>query len=992
MPSKTLFFNFFLACLLSMPLLLSGQESPQKHWVDSVYHQMNLDQKIGQLFMVAAYSNRNEQHAKDIEQLIEKQHIGGVIFFQGGPVRQAQQTNRYQSVSRIPLFVAMDAEWGLGMRLDSIADFPYQMTMGAIQNQRLVYDMGKEIARQMKELGVHINFAPVVDINSNPANPVIGRRAFGEDTTLVSKLGIAYMKGLQENGIIACMKHFPGHGDTGKDSHYDLPVVKHKAERLRRIELAPFRKMIDAGVMSAMVAHLQVTALDSTPKHPASLSPKIINELLKDSLKFHGLVFTDALNMKGVTKGRNPGEIELEALKAGNDMLLFPVDPALAIKKIKKAVESGELPFSLIEERVKKILYAKYWANLHKTSPIKISGLLERLQTPVEQTIRRRLYEEAATVVKNKHNGIPIRQLDTLSLACVSFTKKKSNTHFQNALSRYAPFKHFQAGLGTFSYAESDKLFTQLKPYNAVIIGIHQLLSRKNGYGLSKSVRLLIKRLQLEGKQVTVSLFGKAYALQAIERADQILCLYENTELAQNAAAEVIFGALPAKGRLPVSAGSFGFGSGLGTAGLRRLAGGTPEQVGLDSKKLGQIDSLVRLALDSGATPGCQVLVAKNGRVVYEKAFGYFTPQKKRQIVPKSIYDVASVTKVAATLQAAMFLEGRGLININDKASKYLPEIDATNKKDITLAEMLTHQGGLIPFIPFWKETVSDKNTESRWYRNRESSSYSVPVAPKLFAHHSLPDSIWKWTLAADLREPQKSKSPYRFDYKYSDHGFYILRRIVEKLTNQPMQDFLEQNVYHPLGLQSTGFLAWKKFPFKRIVPSEKDGYFRRQEIKGYVNDPVAAMAGGVEGHAGLFSNAYELAVILQMCLQDGSYGGNRIFPKGTIDRFAFAPFKESNNNRRGIGWDKPLHNGDGPSSVWASDRSFGHLGFTGISAWADPEENLIYVFISNRTYPDSENKKLIELNIRTRIHDLVYEALVKPRQNYTPLRKHLVN
>jgi len=351
-------------------------------WVDSVLQGLSVEERIGQLFMVAAYSNKGEVHWQKIAELITQHHIGGLIFFQGGPLRQASQQNYYQALAKVPLLIGMDAEWGLGMRLDSTIQFPRQLMLAAISDRQLIYDMGKEIARQCKRMGIHINFAPVVDINSNPNNPVINDRSFGENKINVTQKSIAYMRGLQENGIIACAKHFPGHGDTENDSHKTLPVIRHNKARLDSLELYPFKKLIDKGIKSIMAAHLFIPAYDKTANTASSLSKNVITDLLKNHLGYEGLVFTDALNMGGVSNYFAPGEIELKALLAGNDILLFPQDVPTAISKIKEAIEQGLISLDKIDSTVRKILFAKYWAGLHDYQPIKIAHLYEDLHPP----------------------------------------------------------------------------------------------------------------------------------------------------------------------------------------------------------------------------------------------------------------------------------------------------------------------------------------------------------------------------------------------------------------------------------------------------------------------------------------------------------------------------------------------------------------------------------------------------------------------------------
>lgn len=953
------------------PYVLSDRE--QEYWVDSVYNSLSETQRLGQLFNIAAYSNQTEKQYAALEDLIAKYNVGGLTFFQGGPVRQAILTNRYQAVAPTPLLIAMDAETGVGMRLDSVFSFPKQLTLGAIKDDAIVYAMGKEIAYQFKRLGMHINFAPVVDINSNPNNPVIGTRSFGENKDNVSHKGIAYMKGLQDHGIIASAKHFPGHGDTGTDSHYELPVIRHDRDRIQAIELSPFRHLIKDSLMSVMVAHLGIPAYDPTPNKASTLSNQVVNELLKKELGFEGLVFTDALNMKAVSKYYKPGEVDVLALRAGNDILLLSEDVPEAIKRIKQALKSGILDKKEIESKVKKVLRAKYWAGLHRYEPVNIDNLIADLNRPEAQAIKFKLYQEAITVIKDQNDLLPIQALDTRYFASLSIGSDQQ-TKFQEALKKYAPMAHFTLPKGKHDEQQYNDLMDKLKHYSTVIVGFHNLTNaRQHDYGISQDDLLFVKALQDQDIQVIVVVFGNPYSLSFAEDINTVICAYESDDYAQSIVPQVIFGALEATGSLPVTA-SVNTREGLGET-VRpngRLAYALPEHVGMSSSTLKAIDKIMHEAIEDQATPGGQVLVARNGVVVFEKAYGYHTYDSITAVTTETVYDVASVTKVAATLQAIMFLEGRGLLDLQEKVSTYLPELKRTNKEDIIVQDVLLHQAGLRPYIPFWQKTVDDFGVKPEFYSVYPKPNFSHQVAYGLYAYNALADSLWQWTINSELRTKKKKKEPY--DYRYSDLGFYILQKLAIKLLNQPMTDFLEQNFYAPLGLSTLGYLPLCRLPIDRIAPTEHDTYFRNDLICGMVHDQGAALVGGVAGHAGLFSNANDLAILMQMNLQDGYYGGTHYLPKGTIDKFNQT---KGTDNRRGLGWDKPeLDTPHGPTSHFASPKTYGHTGFTGTAVWVDPEFNLVYIFLSNRVYPDAGNAKLIQNNIRTRIQDIIYQAM----------------
>ncbi len=951
-------------------------------WVDSVLNTLDEDARIGQLFMVAAYSNRDNSHLNELRKLVKNQGIGGLIFFQGGPVRQAIMTNTLQAEAGVPLFIAMDAEWGLGMRLDSIPNFPRQMTLGAIQDNQLIYTMGAEIARQCRLLGVHINFAPVIDVNSNPENPVIGSRSFGEYKINVAEKGIAYMRGLQQNGILACAKHFPGHGDTNADSHLTLPVIKHDKERLKSIELYPFEQLIKDSLASVMVAHINIPALDNRPNTATTLSPAVVTNLLKKEMGYQGLIFTDALNMKGVSDFYKPGEVDLEAFKAGNDVLLFPEDVPTAVRKIKRAIRRGEINQKEVDERVKKILTAKYWAGLNRFKPIDTTNLISKLNDPIADLIRQKLYENSVTVVRNFRNQLPVRQLEDRTFASVTLGATPSGTlpypgavhgnTFSNTLSEYAPFTHYPMPEEA-TREELDALFDKIMLYDYVVVGVHGM-SRlaKEEFGLSKAQQAFIERLKRK-PNVIISVFGSPYSLGYFEESHNLICGYEDNEYTQRIVPAIIFGGLKAKGKLPVSvSGMVRRNMGENTRDLGRLSYATPEDVGMDSETLAKIDKIAEEAIRLEATPGCQILVARKGSIIYHKSFGHLSYDSLQPVTNQTIYDIASITKVAATLQVMMFLEERGLVDLDKPIVTYLEDLKGSNKENMTLRNILTHQAGLTPYIPFWKNTINSLGLNAGLYSLSPVPEYNLQVATGLYAVNAMQDSIWQWIKKSNLIPLKKGEKKY--EYKYSDVGYYIMQRIAEKKLNQPMNDFLAQNFYEPLGLTTMTYLPLCKFPVERIAPTEFDNYFRNSLVCGMVHDQGAAMFGGIAGHAGVFSNARDLATLMQMNLQDGSYGGRTYLANGTVGRFSKRQFKE---NRRGLGWDKPsLDEFYGPTSNKVSPATFGHTGFTGTAAWVDPEFELVYIFLSNRIHPDANNTKLIRFNTRTRIQDEIYKSI----------------
>lgn len=951
--------------------LLPPFQEMATEWVDSVFSKLSLDEKIGQLFLVAAYSNLDEKHEKKIEELINNYHIGGLIFFQGSPVKQALLTNRYQKKSKIPLFIAQDCEWGLGMRLDSVNDLPYQMMVGAVQDDKLVYEMGSVIGKMLNRIGVNMNFAPVIDINNNPQNPVINYRSFGSDKINVARKGYAYMKGLQDNNILAIGKHFPGHGDTDVDSHKGLPIINHERERLYNVELFPFRYLIRSGLSGIMTAHLSVPAFDSTGT-PASLSHPIVTTLLKEQMDFEGLVITDALNMKGARDvNLRKGKLEVKALQAGNDILLMSKDVQVAIKAIKKALKHGVLNQKQIDISCKKILKAKYWNGLSEYKDIDLRDLTNDLNNQEVSLVKNKLIESSITMLRNRDEIIPLKRLDTLKIASVNIGKGK-NSEFQSYLSRYTFVKNYSIDKNA-SISDFNILQNELKDFNLVIVGITNTKQKPSAkFGISDRSIDFINKLSKQ-TDVVLALFSNAYSLSLFEGSDNvksIILAYDDGELIQKITAESIFGGIPILGHLPVNvSGKFSLGDGLTNFKKIRLKYSIPEIVGLDSKLLEKIDSLAENAIDMKATPGCQVLVAREGVVVYDKAFGYQTYAQKQKVKTTDIYDLASLTKVSATLPSLMKLYESGKVNIDSSLSVYLPETDTTNKANLIIKDILCHQARLKAWIPFFRNTIIDDELDTSIYKTKAQEGYTTKVANNLYILDTYRDSIFNYIYSSELREDKK--------YKYSDLGYYMLKKIIERQVNMPIQDYVQKAFYVPLGATSLGYLPLLRFDTLKIIPTEDDKEFRNQIIRGYVHDPGAAMLGGVSGHAGLFSNANDLAKLMQMYLQGGEYGDVRYLKGKTIKYFSTAPFIE-NENRRGIGFDKPVIDGScsGPTCSEVSQNSFGHTGFTGTIAWIDPDKQLVYIFLSNRINPDADNLKLIELNVRTSIQEAIYKAL----------------
>ena len=986
-------------------------------WVDSLMRTLTPRQRVGQLFMVAAYSNRPAIYQDSISTLIKDYGIGGLIFFQGGPVRQARLLNRFQGESRVPLLVAMDGEWGAGMRLDSVLRFPYQMSLGAVPaaDSSLLYDMGREVARQFRRLGMHVNFAPVVDVNNNPANPVIGFRSWGENPAAVARLSRQYMRGMQDAGVLAVAKHFPGHGDVDADSHLALPLVRVDRGRLDSLELPPFKSMIANGIGGMMVAHLDVPALD-TARGPSTLSRPTVTGVLRQQLGFRGVVFTDAMNMQGVMKVTPTGEAEVRALLAGNDVLEFSKNVPLALTTVLAAVDSGRISQARIDERCRRVLALKQWSGLRHASPVREQNIIADLNPAHARYLAHRLTERSLTLLRNQANLLPLQRLDTLRLATLVLGGSPADTtDFQRAVASYdAQAGHFHLPAAP-TLDELADIRAKLFGYDVVLVALQGLgrLPATN-FGIAPESQLLLRELTKPGQRVILSIFGSAYAAAKVrdfDRASAVVMAYQESPDAQALAAQLIFGGIGAQGQLPVSvANNLPAGFGLSSQPGLRLAYANPEDAGMSPGLEARVDSIMAQALAAGATPGGQVVIARRGVVVLRKSYGYQAktgseagsivagpsasiapaagnfgsepgsavgaspasmaqasgPAPMARLVQNTdVYDLASLTKVLAATPALLKLQEQGKFNPDSSLGQFFPFLRKTNKAGLSMRAVLTHQAGLPAWIPFWKEfTKSDGTLRRRWFRADSSRRFPLPVASGLWGRRKLPAYIYERIGAAPLN--------VKPGYVYSDLSFYLYPGLVQRRTGQPFEQFLTRQVYQPLG-SGLHFQPRHHAPLRRIVPTEYDSLFRRQLLHGYVDDEGAALLGGISGHAGLFGSANDVAQLAQAYAWGGRYGGQQVFSKDILADWTRPQFA---GNRRALAFDRPASPAAGNTAPGASAGSFGHSGFTGTYFWVDPEKELVVVVLTNRLNPSRRNNKLSQLNVRTQIQQVAIEAL----------------
>lgn len=895
-----------------------------RHWADSIADGMKLEEKIGQLMVVRVPRDMKKKEQRKFEKLITQSKVGGVCFFVGTAERELEQTKRFQGMADVPLLVCLDAEWGLGMRLKDCYDFPRQMTLGAMPEREdgLIQRMGEEIGRQCRNMGVNVNFAPVADLNSNANNPVIGVRSFGSNREKASKKGTQYFMGLQSQHVSTTAKHFPGHGDTDVDSHLDLPVVNHSKQEIDTMDSYPFRRLAENGIRGMMVAHLQVNALDNTPNMPSTLSPKVMS-YLRNEVGFEGIVFTDGMDMKGVTKHYKDGVAEVMSLKAGADVMLLPPDVEAAIKAVKEEAERDTAFAREIDAKCRRMLEEKYWCGLSDLN-------LDALHVPTKENEQRSesisedIARNALTLVRNEGGVFPIKEEDKVERVPVGYG--------DSCVTSLAMV--MEDGLTLRQHIEdADKVLINL--YAST-----EPTSRRD-YGVTPERKAIIDSICMLNANVALVVFGSPFALKywpkdSVADPAGIVVAYENIPVMRQAArrAKEYFGTLPVN--------VAGYEEGYSWQMPRQES--NPYELlaaaNMDLECFIKIDSVAQAGIAAKAYPGCQVLVAKGGKVVYNRAYGRQTYDDNSPLVDtNTVYDLASLTKVTATTFAVMKLVDAGKVKLDDKLCRYLPYLRHTNKKNITIREALSHFARLKAFDAYWKNVDGES----------KDSIISQIVASKLGPRHK---------------------------YVYSDLGFILLGDMVEYVSGQSLDVFMQKQFFAPMGMASTMFQPLKHgMDSSRIAPTEKDPDKRSGTLRGQVHDPNAAAMGGVSGNAGLFSTATDIVKLYQMMLNGGAFNGRQYLSEEVIGEFN-QKYYAKYGNRRALGYDKPLANPHGNTAPEVSQSSFGHTGFTGTMVWADPDKDLIFIFLSNRVYPSAKENKLAQMNIRTIIQSLVYQSM----------------
>lgn len=970
-----------LVSLAGKPSLLYQKSSvARQQWVDSVYNSLSERERVAQLFIPMVDPRSGATSKATISKWIKTEKMGGLLFSKGSVNDYVTMTNYAQSIASVPVLMTLDGEWGLSMRMKNTPRFPYNMGLGAIADEQLLYEYGKEMARECREMGIHVNFAPVLDVNSNPSNPVIGYRSFGEDPARVSRLGIAYSRGLEDGGVMSVGKHFPGHGDTSVDSHKALPTVDHNLTILNSVDLLPFKHYIEAGLSGIMVGHLSVPALDKSGT-PASMSKAITADLLRNEMGFEGLIFTDALAMKGAKSSINNC---VSALLAGADVLLGSGSPGKDLDAVMSAIASGKITHEMIETRCKKILAYKYALGLTTEKPVNVNGIEARLNSKQADAINRRLAAASITVLRNESNLLPVRGLAERKIAVVNIGAESDKT-FAPTCKKYANVDVYST-MGGFSAST----LAAIKKHDVVIAAVYNdKNAQKQAFAQLKGCNNLVPVF-------FVNPYEMAEFSSSLSGLKTLVLAYDDTHYTREYAAQAVFGGIDVSGRLPVNLkGIAKMGDGV-ILKKSRLGYTTPQAIGIEVDLEANVDALVNQGLKTKAFPGCQVLVAKDGYVILNKAYGNLDFADGGKATTETIYDLASVSKAAGTLPGVMRAYDEGLFQLDAPVSEYITPLQGGDKSRITVRQLLYHESGMPAAVNMFNMMMDTASYSGKLITGTSSSVYSIKIENGAFGHKdaTLRTDITSPTPTAQLRIKAADgiyvgqatmdtvmnriyniKLRDSKKYNYSCLNFCLLMNMEEYVTGRPHNEWVDETIFAPLGAFHTGYRPLERWDKSDIAPTEYDRFLRRQTLQGYVHDETANFSGGVQGNAGLFSNANDLAKLCQMWLNGGVYGGERLLSEETVKLFTTS---KSPTCRRGLGFDKPdkRNERNSPTCREASATTYGHLGFTGTCFWVDPDSQLIYIFLCNRVNPSRNNPAFSKLNIRPKLFSEVYKAI----------------
>lgn len=922
-------------------------------WVGETLEEMTLEEKVSQLISVRAYGyfqNDATDRTRRLFDMVANGRVGGVCLFQGDVVTSGLLVNRLQGLAKVPLLVSADFEWGMAMRLRRATRFPEAMALGATRDTALAYGMGRAIGREARAIGVRQVFAPVADVNNNPANPVINTRSFGENPSMVAAMATAVARGIQDEGVIATAKHFPGHGDTDVDSHYGLPFMRHSRGRMDSVELVPFRALVAGGVGSVMIAHCDIPSLGGRTGVPATLSPEAIDSLLIGAMGFRGLVVTDAMDMAGLTRHFDPGEAAVMAVEAGADVLLLPEDAKRAAAALLGAVGSGRLSVARIDSSVRKILEAKAWAGLPEAEPVDLAALPGAVAAPEAADLARTIARASVTLLRNG-GSLPLGKGRGRILHVVVTDTEEYRTEINRPDLPWPNERagEYYAGLvrARWNATQTVRLDPSTLPVtidsivrraaSAQTLLVSVLSRARASYGKAglppKLVDGVSRIVGSNPRNVVVSL-GSPYVLANFPAAAAVVAAYSDAEASVEAVAECLFGEIPTKGRLPVTVpGLYPYGSGILTGQLV-LRHDTPSEAGIDPAALDRVDSTLGAAIADSAFPGAQLVAVRDNAIVVDRAYGRQTyDHESPAVTPRTLYDLASVTKAVATTAAVMRLFDEGKVGLDDRAGRFIPAFDTGARSAVTVEQLLRHRAGLPPFRRYFLTCTTAQQTL---------------------------DSVLATPLVA---RPGDSTI-------YSDFSFIVLGKIVEAAGGTTLDRYVDSVFYAPLGMTRTMFLPPAELR-DSVAPTEFDSLYRRRLVRGEVHDENAFALGGVSGHAGVFSTAGDLAVFMQMLMNGGTYGGTRYLRAQTVALFTG---RRDTSQERGLGWDFVSTGGYTSAGRLLGARTFGHTGFAGTSVWADPEKKIFVILLTNRVFPTRNNNKIRD--VRPAVHDAVMRAI----------------
>ncbi len=919
-------------------------------WAREQLSQLTLEQKVSQLFAARAfsyYTSEDDEEYQELVDLVERFELGGITFFQGEPLEQATLANELQQRASLPLLISQDMEWGAGMRIEHTTTFPRTMALGATRDPELAYMAGYVTAIEARAMGTHQVFAPVADVNNNPFNPIINVRSFSEDPALISQLATAFTRGVQDGGALSTAKHFPGHGDTETDSHAALPILPFGMDRLEALELIPFQRLVDEGVMSVMTGHLALPQIEPDSTVPASLSRRITTDILRNDLGFEGLIVTDALEMAGVTANFSTGDIAVRAVKAGADMLLLSEDPYAAREAILRALADGDISERRIDDSVMRILRAKAWAGLDENRLVDLNDVRRRVATNEHRAVGETIARRSLTLLRNDRQLLPLTDQARILVVTLSDGDDPSvGDYFMSQMRQNlsnVTVDNFL--LDDRSHQEEyDTVLESAASYDAVIVPAFVYVRSWSGrINLAEKNHEFLNRLVGRGPPVALISFGNPYIVMDLEQPATYVAAYSASESSQRAVAEAIVGRSGFEGRLPITIPDvFAYGDGIPVPQMT-IRDGLPAEVGMDGSRLRRVDSLVNASILDEAFPGAAVAIGRNGVLPKLNAYGYYTYNNRVPVTTGSQFDLASLTKVIATTTAAMKLYEDDQLDLNARVVDYLPQFGEGGKSDIRIRQLLTHSAGLIPYRAYHRLGITTRE--------------------------ALIDTI----MAEKLRYEPDTES------QYSDLGLITLALVVEEITGRPFDVWMNDNVFEPLGMVDTGYRG--HISDTSIVPTELDESFRRRLIQGEVHDETAWILGGVSGNAGIFSTVEDLSKFAFMLVNDGFINGSQFLEPETIRTFTTAQNPELHT--RALGWDtieiNPEEDEYSSAGQHFGPNSFGHTGFTGTSLWVDPDQDLFVILLTNRVYPTRDNSKIVQ--VRPQLADFAQEAIVGPPQ-----------